>query len=79
MFKRLSNLGEQRVYEELKPTADRYGAEVYHKVRVADVIDIDPKHDAKKDELCRQVDLALLESICGKAGAYHCGQSAGAI
>ena len=41
MVKKLSNLGEQRVYEELKPVADRYGAEVYRKVRVADVIDIE--------------------------------------
>ena len=39
MVKKLSNLGEQRVYDELKPVADRYGAEVYRKVRVADVID----------------------------------------
>src|SRR4051812_16288171 len=41
MVKKLSNLGEQRVYDELKPVADRYGAEVYRKVRVADVIDTD--------------------------------------
>jgi hypothetical protein len=27
-----------RVYEELKPAADRYGAEVYRKVRIADVV-----------------------------------------
>lgn len=97
MFKKLSNLGEQRVYEELKPAADRYGAEVYRKIRIADVVDIDrlpfdlggyalkahfdfvvtdrehmpqfavefdgpghsTTHDAKKDELCRLVDLAL--------------------
>jgi hypothetical protein len=41
MFKKLSNLGEQRVYGELKPAADRYGGEVYRKVRIADVIDIE--------------------------------------
>jgi hypothetical protein len=41
MFKKLSNLGEQRVYGELKPAADRYGAEVYRKVRIANVIDIE--------------------------------------
>jgi len=34
MFKKLSNLGEQRVYEELKPAAERYGAEVYRTVNL---------------------------------------------
>lgn len=40
MFKKLSNLGEQRVFDELKPAGERYGAEVYRKVRIADVVDI---------------------------------------
>lgn len=41
MLKKLSNLGEQRIYDQLKPAAERYGAEIYRKVRVADVVDID--------------------------------------
>lgn len=41
MLKKLSNLGEQRVYDQLKPAAERYGAEIYRKVRIADAVDID--------------------------------------
>ena len=40
MLKKLSNKGEQQVYEQLAPTAGSYGAGVYRKVRIADVIDI---------------------------------------
>jgi hypothetical protein len=97
VLKKLSNLGEERVYRQIAPVADRYGAEVFRKIRVADVVDISKlrnefnryalmahfdfvvankdhvphfavefdgpghstKDDAKKDEICREADLAL--------------------
>jgi hypothetical protein len=97
MLKKLSNLGEDRVYRQIAPVADRYGAEIFRKIRVADVVDISKlrnefnryalmahfdfvvanqdyaphfavefdgpghstKDDAKKDEICREADLAL--------------------
>ena len=40
MLKRLSNYGEQRVHDEIVATADHYAANIYRKVRLADVIDI---------------------------------------
>lgn len=40
MLKKLSNLSEQQVFEQIQPTADRYAAHVYRKVRIADVVDI---------------------------------------
>lgn len=40
MKKRLSNLSEQRLYEEIIGTVGHYRAEIYRKVRVADVVDI---------------------------------------
>lgn len=41
MLKRLSNLSEQRVHEEIVGAAEEYHAHVYQKVRIADVIHID--------------------------------------
>lgn len=41
MLKKLMNAGEQNVFDQIKPIADRYGAEIYRKVRIADVVDID--------------------------------------
>ena len=41
MLKKLSNFAEYRVYKELAPATDRYGAEVYRKIRIGDVVDID--------------------------------------
>lgn len=41
MLKRLSNRGEIYVHELLAPAAARHDAEVYRKVRMADVVDID--------------------------------------
>lgn len=41
MLKKLSNVEEMRVYRQVEPTAIRYGASVYQKVRIADVVDID--------------------------------------
>jgi hypothetical protein len=41
MLKRLSNRGEAYVQDLLAPAAARHGAEIYRKVRIADVIDID--------------------------------------
>lgn len=40
MRRRLSNLSEQRLYEEIIGTVGHYRAEIYRKVRIADVIDI---------------------------------------
>lgn len=40
MKKRLSNLSEQRLYEEIVGTVCQYRAEIYRKVRIADVVDI---------------------------------------
>jgi hypothetical protein len=40
MLKRLSNLSEQRLYEEIVGTVMGYRAEIYRKVRIADVVDI---------------------------------------
>jgi len=40
MKKRLSNLSEQRLYEEIIGAVGHYRAEIYRKVRVADVVDI---------------------------------------
>jgi len=40
MLKKLSNASEMRIYSQITAVADRYGASVYQKVRVADVIDI---------------------------------------
>ena len=45
MLKKLSNRGEQQVYEQIAQTADCYGASVYRKVRIADVVDIDKLPD----------------------------------
>ncbi len=41
MKRRLSNLSEQRLYEEIIGTVGPFRAEIYRKVRVADVVDID--------------------------------------
>jgi very-short-patch-repair endonuclease len=41
MLKPLSNLSEQRLGDELIKESVRYGATVYRKVRVADVVDVD--------------------------------------
>jgi hypothetical protein len=41
MLKKLSNKGETKVFDQVSPIADRYGASVYRKIRIADVIDID--------------------------------------
>jgi hypothetical protein len=98
MLKKLSTKGEQEVFNQVSPIADRYGASVYRKVRIADVVDIErlngrplgtyalqahfdfviadeserplfavefdgsghsPSHDSKKDEICREANLAL--------------------
>ena len=40
MLKKLSNKSEKEVYEQIVSVADNYGASVYRKVRVADVVDI---------------------------------------
>lgn len=40
MLKRLTNKGEHRVYEQVSKACEQFGAEVYRKIRVADVIDI---------------------------------------
>jgi hypothetical protein len=40
MLKKLSNRSETKVYEQIVSEAFKYGASVYRKVRVADVIDI---------------------------------------
>lgn len=41
MLKRLSNRGEAYVHDLLAPAAARHNAEIYRKVRIADVVDID--------------------------------------
>lgn len=41
MKRRLSNLSEQRLYEEIVGTVAEYRAEIYRKVRIADVVDIE--------------------------------------
>ena len=41
MLKKLSNKSEKEVCEQIVSAADRYGAGVYRKVRIADVIDIE--------------------------------------
>jgi hypothetical protein len=41
MLKRLSNRGEAYVHELLAPAAARHDADIYRKVRIADVVDID--------------------------------------
>lgn len=41
MLKKLSNKSEKEVYEQIVAEAVKYGASVYRKVRVADVIDIE--------------------------------------
>lgn len=40
MLKRLSNLGEQRVYDEIEGAVAEYPSHIYRKVRIADVINI---------------------------------------
>jgi hypothetical protein len=40
MLKRLTNHSEHRVFEQISKACDRFGAEVYRKIRVADVVDI---------------------------------------
>jgi hypothetical protein len=50
MLKRLSNKSEVYVNDLLAPAADRYEAEVYRKVRIADVVDI---NDLRSRELGR--------------------------
>ncbi|QDX25731.1 DUF2726 domain-containing protein [Sphingomonas suaedae] len=40
MLKRLSNLGEQKVHDEIVGAAEEYQAHIYRKVRIADVVDI---------------------------------------
>jgi hypothetical protein len=44
MLKRLSNRGEVYVHDLLAPAAARHGAEIYRKVRIADVVDIELTH-----------------------------------
>ncbi|MEO1660117.1 MAG: DUF2726 domain-containing protein [Pseudomonadota bacterium] len=41
MLKRLTNQSEHRVFEQVAQACDEFGAEVYRKIRVADVIDIE--------------------------------------
>lgn len=41
MLKRLTNHSEHRVYEQVAKACDEFGAEVYRKIRIADVVDID--------------------------------------
>ena len=41
MLKRLSNLSEQRVHDEIVGAAEEYDAHIYRKVRIADAINID--------------------------------------
>ncbi len=41
MLKQLSTKGEVKVFKQISPVAERYQAEVYRKVRVADVVDIE--------------------------------------
>ena len=41
MLKRLTNKSEHRVFDQVARAADEFGAEVYRKIRVADVIDIE--------------------------------------
>jgi hypothetical protein len=40
MLKQLSTSGEGEVFKQISPVADRYQAEVYRKIRIADVVDI---------------------------------------
>jgi hypothetical protein len=40
VLKKLSNLGEDRVYRQIAPAAGHYDAEVFRKIRVADVVEI---------------------------------------
>jgi hypothetical protein len=40
MLKNLSTRGEAEVFKQISPVADRYGADIYRVVRVADVVDI---------------------------------------
>jgi hypothetical protein len=40
MLKRLTNKSEHRVYEQISAACEEFGAAVYRKIRVADVIDI---------------------------------------
>jgi hypothetical protein len=40
MLKKLSNFSEMQVFEQIEPVAKKYGATVYRKVRIADVVDI---------------------------------------
>ena len=41
MLKKLSNKSEKKVYEQIASEAAKYGASVYRKMRVADVIEIE--------------------------------------
>jgi hypothetical protein len=41
MKRRLSNLSEHRLYEEIVGTVAEYCAEIYRKVRIGDVVDIE--------------------------------------
>ncbi len=41
MLKRLSNRGEINLHDHLAPAVARHNAEIYRKIRIADVIDID--------------------------------------
>lgn len=40
MLKRLSNLSEQRLHDEIVGAAGAYSAQIYRKIRIADVIDL---------------------------------------
>jgi len=44
VLKKLSTRGETEVFRHIAPIANRYGATVYRKVRIADVVDINQLH-----------------------------------
>lgn len=64
MLKRLSNLSEQRIHDEIVGATNDYYAHIYRKVRIADVIDIAglPSHLASRYALQAHFDFC----ICGE-------------
>lgn len=83
VLKRLSNLSEQRVHEEIVGAAEEYHAHIYQKVRIADVIDIDRlgTRDAGTYALQAHFDFCVADENHNPAfaiefdGAGHVGRS----
>jgi hypothetical protein len=64
MRKRLSNVGEDKLHREISPAVDGFGASIYRKIRLADVVDISglPSSDLRRYALQSHFDVCIADS-----------------